>query len=222
MQGTPPEVLAAHDFWWWFGPWLDAFRASRECMLLVVSSALLAWRAAQGPGRSAVRTAGEWGAVAACLLGILEWGTGAPDLRYGNFWFWMLPAVLFAPMVADGMRNAHVRTAVVAFSIALCAWSGGFAFHETVSVPKLWGRPPAPQRAKTTHNVTGDTDVLVPTTDDRSLRRAIAVHATAGHPDSARSGKSRRGVRTGSAAPVTVSRRASSRRASPSSPRVRP
>jgi hypothetical protein len=167
MQGTGPEVLAAHGFWWWFGPWLDTFRASREFMLLVVSSALLAWRTAHGPGRSAVRAAGEWGAIAACLVGILEWMTGAPDLRYGNFWFWMLPAVLFAPMVADGMRNAHVRVGVVAFSIALCAWAGGFAFHETVSVPKLWGRPPAPQRAKTTHNKTGQTDVLVPTTDDR-------------------------------------------------------
>lgn len=167
MWKTPPEVLAEHGFWWWFAPWLDTFRAAREFMLLVVSTALLAWRTAEGPGRSAVRTAGEWGAIAACLLGILEWVTGAPDLRYGNFWFWMLPAVLFAPMVADAMTNAHARTALVALSIALCAWSGGFAFHETVSVPKLWGRPPAPQRAKTIHNVTGDTDVLVPSTDDR-------------------------------------------------------
>ena len=173
MQGTPPEVLAAHDFWWWFGPWLDGFRASREFMLLVVSSALIAWRTAQGPGRAAVRTAGEWGAIAACLLGILEWLTGAPDLRYGNFWFWMLPAVLVAPMIADGMRQALVRTAVVAFSLALCAWSGGFAFHETASVPKLWGRPPAPQRAKTVHNQTGQTDVLVPSTDDRCFAEPL-------------------------------------------------
>jgi len=166
MQGTPPEVLATHDFWWWFAPWLDTFRASREFLLLVVSSALLAWRASQGPARSAVRAAGEWGAVAACLLGIFEWLTGAPDLRYGNFWFWLLPTVLFAPMVADAMRIAHVRAGIVALSIGLCAWSGGFAFHETTTVPKLWGRPPAPPRAAV-HNTTGQTDVLVPSTDDR-------------------------------------------------------
>jgi hypothetical protein len=70
-------------------------------------------------------------------------------------------------MIADAMRNATVRVAVVASSIALCAWSGGYGFHETVSVPKLWGRPPAPQRAKTIHNLTDQTDVLVPSTDDR-------------------------------------------------------
>jgi hypothetical protein len=173
MWKTGPEVLAAHNFWWWFGPWLDGFRAAREFMLLVVSTALLAWRSAHGPTRSAIRAAGEWGAIAACLLGMIEWVTGAPDLRYGNFWFWLLPAVLFAPMVVNAMSDSRSRIAIVALSIVLCAWSGGFAFHVNVSVPKLWGRPPAPQRTKTMHNITGQTDVLLPTVDDRCFDEAL-------------------------------------------------
>jgi hypothetical protein len=160
MQGTGPEVLAAHDFWWWFGPWLDTFRASREFLLLAISMALFTWRAAQGPR---ARTAGEVAAIAACVLGMIEWLTGAPDLRYGNFWFWMLPAVLVAPMIADMMTDAKLRTLIVASSIALVSWSGGFAFHETAAVPKLWGRPPAPQRMKTQLMTAGPlTEISVP------------------------------------------------------------
>ena len=163
MWRTGPDVIAAHNFWWWFGPWLDGFRASREFMWLAVSCALLAWRAAYGRTCSAARAAGEWGAIAACLLGMLEWFTGAPDLRYGNFWFWMLPAVLFAPMVAGAMRDPRLRVVIVAFSIALVSWSGGFGFHETATVPKLWGRPRAPQRMTTTRVTIGpSSEVLVP------------------------------------------------------------
>jgi hypothetical protein len=150
MWDTTPAAIAAHDFWWWFAPWLDRFRASRECLLLAVSTALLAWRAAQGPSRSAARSAGELGVIAACLLGIVEWFVGAPDLRYGNFWFWMLPATLVAPMIAGMLSDARLRTLLVAVSIALVAWSGGFALHAPATMPKLWGRPPAPQRMKTT------------------------------------------------------------------------
>jgi hypothetical protein len=131
--------------------------------LLSISLALLAWRAAQGPTPSAARKAGELGAIAACVLGMIEWFSGAPDLRYGNFWFWMLPAVLVAPMIAGMLTDARLRTLVVGFSIALVSWSGGFAFHVSAIVPKLWGRPPAPQRMKTTRMTAGPgTEISVP------------------------------------------------------------
>lgn len=137
-----PEAVLDHGFMHWFTPWFEGFRQSKEMVLLAVSGALLAWRSANGPmTRLAERTA-----LGACLLGMLQWFYGAPDLRFGSFLFWILPAALFAPMVANAMRETTVRAIVIASSLALCAWNGGFTPRLDELVPKLLDRPIAPQR----------------------------------------------------------------------------
>jgi hypothetical protein len=163
MFGKGPDEVFGHGFWHWFGPWLDAFRTSHELVLLVVASALLAWRVAHGPASPAARAA-----VIACALGIVEWFTGAPDLRYGAFLFWLLPATIFAPMVAPALRNVAMRPLVLALSLALIAWAGGFAFRVSSPIPRFWGRPPAPRKVETARITTGSgTEVLHPTATDQ-------------------------------------------------------
>ena len=121
-----------------------------------------------GPAKSNARRAGEWAAFAACLLGILQWFIGAPDLRFGGFLFWMLPAVLFAPMMAGAMRDATIRALIVALSILMCAWSGGLTPRLDLEVPALWGRPPDPEVLPTHWVETSPgTQVRVPDTGDQ-------------------------------------------------------
>ena len=79
----------------------------------------------------------------------LAWFYGAPDLRFGGFLFWTLPAVVFAPMVANAMRDTTVRSLVIALSLAMCAWNGGLTPRLDEIVPKLFNRPIAPQRVGT-------------------------------------------------------------------------
>jgi hypothetical protein len=147
-QQMPDQVLD-HGFLHWFLPWFGGFRQTHEMILLAASAALLAWRVGGGAGRSAARRAGELAAIGACLLALAQWFVGAPDLRFGGFLFWVLPAALFATMVAGAMREPVVRGFVLALSLVLCAWSGGLTPRLDEIVPKPWGRPVAPARRPT-------------------------------------------------------------------------
>jgi hypothetical protein len=179
MFGKGPDEVFGHGLWHWFSPWLETFRTSREAMLLVVAVAVLAWRLAQGGGHSRPRyAAAEWCAVVACGLAIIQWFVGAPDLRYGNFLFWVLPAALIAPLLAGAMREATQRTLVFVFSLAFTAWAGGFAFHQ-FHLPKWWGRPPAPPRVTTERLGSGpNTEVWVPKTGDQCFDEPLPCTPT--------------------------------------------
>jgi hypothetical protein len=87
MPGRGPSEVFPHGFWFWFGPWFDGFRASRELPLFIVSVASFAWRIPPRTVRFGLRRKPECAALAACLLGLLQWFIGAPDLRYGGFLF---------------------------------------------------------------------------------------------------------------------------------------
>jgi hypothetical protein len=166
MWAKPPEEVFGHGFWFWFSPWLETFRSTKEFLLLVFSCALLAFRVANGPSRSQFRSA-EWCAIGACVLAIAQWFLGAPDLRYGGYLFWLLPVVLVVPMLANAMSDATQRALVLVFSLAFITWGGGFAFHQ-FSLPKVWGRPPAPQHPDTTRRTSGPgTEVFVPVQGDQ-------------------------------------------------------
>jgi hypothetical protein len=165
---TASDVLD-HGVLHWFVPWFEKFRHTHEMMLLLAACALIAWRVAAGPGRSAVRRAGEWGAVAACALGRAQWFYGAPDLRFGAFLFWLLPAAVLAPMLANAMRDVTMRTVVVVFSLALCGWSGGLTPRLAVYADGLWERPPD-NEVVATHFVQTGPLTLVRVPDDGGER----------------------------------------------------
>jgi hypothetical protein len=161
-QQMPDDVLG-HGFFHWFRPWFELFRQTHEMILLGFAAALLAFRAAQRPLRSAASRAGQWAAFAACAFGVLQWFVGAPELRFGAYLMWMLPVVLFAPMVAGAMREQTGRAFVIALALIGCAWSGGLSPRVNAVVPKLVGRPPAPTKANVVWAETGPgTRVLTP------------------------------------------------------------
>jgi hypothetical protein len=179
-----PSEVFGHGFWHWFSQWLDVFRMSREFVLLVVACSLLAWRAAFGSANSPVRRIGEWAAIAACVLGITQWFVGAPDLRYGAFLFWSLPAVLFAPMIARPLRDVTLRPLVLASVLAVCVWGGAFAFRLDATIPKLWGRLRAPQTVEVERvSVEPGLEVFKPLTTDQCFDTALPCSPT---PTSAR------------------------------------
>jgi hypothetical protein len=164
--GQGPDQVFGHGFWHWFEPWLENLRMTHEFTLLVISAALLAWRAAYPPTRSRHLLA-EWCAVTACVLALVQWFVGAPSLRYGGYLFWLLPATLFVPMISGAMRNATQRAFVLVLALAFSIWGGGFAFRQFLP-PKLWGRPHAPKRAIVEKRTSGpNTEVFVPTESDQ-------------------------------------------------------
>ncbi|HTL31590.1 MAG TPA: hypothetical protein VL326_00620, partial [Kofleriaceae bacterium] len=144
---TPAEVLD-HGFRHWFVTWFEQFRRLPELVLFFVSLTLLVWRIVSGPSRSAATRAAEWTAIAAGALGILQWFVGAPDVRFGGFLFWLLPAALVAPMLAGAMSDrvlrAPTRTFALLVSLMLTAWTGGLT-PRLGTPPRWFGRPPDPR-----------------------------------------------------------------------------
>ncbi|CAN5671891.1 hypothetical protein BH11MYX1_BH11MYX1_00570 [soil metagenome] len=190
--GKAPGEVFGHRVWHWLAPWLDSFRGSHEFVLLLAALALLAYRFANGPTGMA-RRAGEHAAILGCAFGLAQWFFGAPDLRYGAFLFWLLPAVLFAPMLARAIRDTNLRPLVMGFSFVVTLWAGGFAFHLDARVPRLWGRPPAPPHVLTNRATAGPgTELWVPSKGDQCFDSELpcspVVSATLRTPGSLRGG----------------------------------
>ena len=182
IWGQPPSAVFGHGVWHWLGPWLSKFHESREFMLLVVALALLGWRLAFGATRSGARRFGEWAAISVCGLGIAQWFAGAPDLRYGGFWFWLFPAALLAPLLAPAMRDAMQRNFVLVLALAVCVWSGAFEFRVNAVVPKLWGRPVAPPHVWTTIvTIPGGLDINSPDKSDQCFDASLPCSPMAGN-----------------------------------------
>lgn len=163
--GKGPDEVFRHGFWGWFPIWLNSVRTSHELALLVASTAAFAWRMATGPVRRVVRNRAHMAALAVCALGIVQWFVGAPDLRYGAFWFWLLAAVLFAPLLARAMHDATQRGFVLVMALALAYWHGGFTI-ELGRPPSLLERPPDPVQGATVPMQAGPhTTIYFPTHD---------------------------------------------------------
>jgi hypothetical protein len=153
-QQQPHDVLG-HGFKHWFAPWFDGFRGTHELELFVVAMLLFAWRVASTPVRATSARFGEWAAYAGCALAIAQWFEGAPDLRFGGFLFWMLPACLLAARLAPAMRDATPRTLVVVLALGLCAWNGALTPRLDANPPRWLHRPVAPDRVPIDWSETG-------------------------------------------------------------------
>ncbi len=118
------EVLAG-GFWFWFRPWSVLFARSNEAVILLLAVVVLVLRArwpaplAPGPGVKA--------SLAASAASLAFWFTGAPDLRFGRIFFWLLLATAAAPLLARAAQGRMGRIAGAAFALLLLAWAGGLA-----------------------------------------------------------------------------------------------
>ncbi len=165
VAGVQPEEALDHGFFHWFRPWFDFHRQSREFVLFISSVALIAWRLVDPPARSPIDRAALWTAIAAIACGMVQWFVGAPDLRFGGFLFWLLPALLFTSLLGGAMRDSTTRAFVCAIALVACAWGGAFTPRMNEVVPPLWGRMVSPKRVWLVSVPTGPNTVLYRPTD---------------------------------------------------------
>lgn len=161
MKQSAPEVVFGHGFWFWFAPWFEVFKASREFLLAIVASAFAVARISRGRLTTAERIA-----YAACGLALVQWFVGAPLLRYGAYLFWLSAAAVLAPLLAPAMRSSPTRLVVLAVWLAFARWAGAFDVH-LPATPKLWGRLPAPVHVPTSRSSTPNGDVNYPDHGDQ-------------------------------------------------------
>lgn len=158
----------------WFQPWFGSeLRGSHALALAFVSMTGLAWRIVTGP--IGVRASVFWAAFAASALGLVQWFWGAPAMRYGAFWFWIVAAAVFTPLLVRAMRDVTMRVFMLVLSCGLSYWSGGFAID--LITPPLFGRPPDPTPAPT---ITEPDGSMRPATGDQCWNGPLMCTPMAG------------------------------------------
>jgi hypothetical protein len=135
------EVLA-NGFLFWFRPWFAGFARSKEAVLLplalAVGAVALGLRASSRP--AAGWPAGLGAARLTVVASLMFWFLGAPDLRFGRAFFWLLLAVLAAPIVIRLVHTRGGRFAVAGASALLALWAGAFSITlpgSAASLPPL-------------------------------------------------------------------------------------
>jgi hypothetical protein len=142
----PAEVLD-HGFWRWFEPWFARFSISAERTLLA-ATALVACLRLAGPSSLREPAQHAWVAGLAAVVSLLLWFHGAPDLRFGAVFFWILFAVVSAPLLGAALRERAGLPLGVGLCMALTSWIGGFELGlpdrtRSTHIPELEA-PPAP------------------------------------------------------------------------------
>lgn len=124
MPGREPADVLDNGFMRWFEPWFDRFSRAREFEVLGLSLALLVVRLAQP---RAARLPWQPIALAATVVSLVVWFKGAPDLRFGAGFFWLLLAVIGAPMLGQLLAERTGQLLGLALGLALSLWTGGLS-----------------------------------------------------------------------------------------------
>lgn len=116
---SPPDVLG-HGFMHWFIPWYSGARARPEFLLLATSfAAIISQVGASGARlRHLTKDGIVWGWVMG-FAALLNWFFGAPDLRFGVSFFWLLFGVAVAPAIA-GHRRSRAEQLTPLLAVYLC------------------------------------------------------------------------------------------------------
>ncbi|HZS36037.1 MAG TPA: hypothetical protein VFF06_04385 [Polyangia bacterium] len=120
---TDYRDVMARPFGYWFVPWLAEFRRTCEWWLLIASGALAALGAITAVRR---RSMAERAALVGGALSIPYWLYAAPDLRFGDVFFWIVFALVAAPLLAPAADRPLGRLALLAGWLALANWTHGF------------------------------------------------------------------------------------------------
>ncbi|HEX6243757.1 MAG TPA: hypothetical protein VFZ61_22740 [Polyangiales bacterium] len=124
MPGKEPAYVLDHGLWRWFERWFGKFEQSQELLLLALSAVVALQRLAQ---RKAAQLSWQLPALLAALLSLVLWFRGAPDLRFGAGFFWILLAVVAAPPLARMLAEPVGQWTALAICLALSSWSGGLS-----------------------------------------------------------------------------------------------
>ncbi|MFT3928192.1 MAG: hypothetical protein QM778_37030 [Myxococcales bacterium] len=122
IPGVTPDEVLDHGFRHWFDPWFRRIQGSRELLLLAISVLFALLRFASPRGKASVVDRFAIGGVA---LSLMFWFRGAPDLRFGAVFFWLLLAVLLVEPVARICQTQAGAVVALGLSLALANWAGG-------------------------------------------------------------------------------------------------
>jgi hypothetical protein len=149
VPGQSPADVLDHGFKHWFVPWFSRFSEQPELMLLLASVAAVVLQLAVG--RVRLRQLAGDGILWSWMLGfaaVVNWFLGAPDLRFGSAFFWLLFGAAVGPAIVVQRRGRHERV-IPLLAISLC-----YAFT-TVPIPLpaaelIWQAPPTAPTVRTT------------------------------------------------------------------------
>jgi hypothetical protein len=130
-KAQPAEVLD-QGFRHWFLPWLESFRAAPELPALAATVTLACLRASaaaltrlrSGGGRRSHEPA-QIVATAAALISLALWFRGAPDLRFGAVFFWILLAAVGTPVLGEALKERASAPLALGLCFALSLALGG-------------------------------------------------------------------------------------------------
>jgi hypothetical protein len=124
IPGREPADVLDRGLWRWFDPWFEGFSGSNEALLLALALVVAVVRLAQPRSRQL-----PWHAAAlsAAALSLLLWFRGAPDLRFGAGFFWVMLAVIAGPVLARMLSEPMGRWIGLGLCLALASWSGGLS-----------------------------------------------------------------------------------------------
>lgn len=122
MPGLEPADVLDHGFWRWFEPWFKGFAGSQEFTVLLLSVGVALARLARG---RRAQLAWHAPALAASVMSLVIWYRGAPDLRFGAGFFWMVLAVVSAPLLAEALRDRSGRLLGLVLCLGLAHWTSG-------------------------------------------------------------------------------------------------
>ena len=114
--GAVEYVRSEHEGWrFWLRPWFERFRQTGAWWLFLTGAGVLAlaaifsskWRGST-PAREGVWR-GQIALVVLALACVAFWFFGAPDLRFGRVFFWILGAVSLASLFMVGKPPAMMR-----------------------------------------------------------------------------------------------------------------
>jgi hypothetical protein len=115
--GTSPATISQHDFFFWFVPWFEKFKQSREGMMLTFSLIFLIWSSFKVQSFSKF----FYARVNLFLLLLLSvgsvflWFTSAPDIRFGSIYFFILLAASVVFLFETSFTYRPVLKVLVGF-----------------------------------------------------------------------------------------------------------
>jgi hypothetical protein len=125
--GVSPSALETAPAWRWLIPWFDGFRRSAESSLLYFGLIALAARGCTSRDRASTTPLLTM-CDAVALLSIAYWFFGAPDLRFGGVFFWLLFAGAWTPILAAVYPSPVGRVLLLVAFTGLLGWSEATRF----------------------------------------------------------------------------------------------
>jgi len=151
MPFVPYEDVLAGGFSYWIFPWLHRMSKTYLFVYLVSCApfgAIAAFFVTRKKSFPLKRSGAYTLAILLSFIGIAYWLVAAPDFRFGEAYFWILAALLLAPLLVSIGKNSGYRWMSILIVNLLAVLLLKYANHSLTEIAKLPEHPlqfpPAP------------------------------------------------------------------------------